>query len=153
MTNKQLKIKTRRLAYLCSLVGMLNRGRDAGDTFSIDRELGWFHENFPGYPDHLIEKRKLLCSVDFANRFELLTLFKELEYGDKEAFSFWFTKTRNQWANRRINNAKPIKVQKDNPNLYEGEQWRGGGTPRQPRKVRKTAWKRFKKLYPNYIIK
>ena len=40
----------------------------------------------------------------------------------------------------------PQKRHRENPNLYEGEVFNGGGTLRQPRKCRKTAWKRFNKI-------
>ena len=150
MTFKQIKIKERRLTYLCSLSYIMKWTNDA--VFSIDRELNSIQETYPGYPNHLIIV-PLYISLEFKQRFEILSLFKELGYSDIDAYSFWLTKYRNKWANRRIMNQRPIPVKKDNPTLYDGEVWRGMGTPRQPKKVRKTAWKRFNKLYPNYIKK
>ena len=49
----------------------------------------------------------------------------------------------NQGLYKRNN---PVKRHVENPNLYEGETFKGGGTLRTPKKCRKTAWKRFNKI-------
>ncbi len=40
----------------------------------------------------------------------------------------------------------PQKRRRENPTLYKGEIWTGYGTLRQPKKCRKTAWKRYQKI-------
>ena len=59
-----------------------------------------------------------------------------------------------RWERRKdhVNyDAKPIKEKKDNKDFYNG----GGGSNknkvRYPKKCRKTAWKRFAKLFPHLV--
>jgi len=149
MTNKEQKKKQRRLNYLCANISILDRSQhgffNEKKTFSIDKELDTYKDFVQHSYNHNYNKH-------LAERVELLNLFKELDYSDDEAYQLWVKIFYDRWKLSRQYNAKPIPVRKDNPNIY-GAEFHGFGTPRQPRKVRKTAWKRFKKLFPNFIVK
>lgn len=81
------------------------------------------------------------------NYLEMLLLFKKLEFAEDEVFDYWKEEYYGYRIQRSVYKQKPVTPKKDNPNLY-GEQFRGGGTLRKPKKVRKGANKRFKKLFP-----
>lgn len=149
MTNRERKTKYRRLLYLCTVVGISHRNTRFGDKpYSTDEELaaydklGFLSKDF----------KPTVSNTPLLNRIELLNLFKELNIPDEEAYELWLHTNWNQRKLRISYREKPIPIRKDNPSLY-GEEFNGYGTPRQPRKGRKTAWKRFKKLFPNYISK
>ena len=84
-------------------------------------------------------------------RLEICDLFIALGYTDQEAYDYWTTTNFERFQQRKQYDLKPIPVRKDNPNTY-GEPFVGCGTKRQPKKIRKTAWKRFIKLFPNHKI-
>jgi hypothetical protein len=81
---------------------------------------------------------------------ELVTLSTQLKVSKEDFLVLWKSIYFNRWRKSSEYNKKPIKIKKDNPNIYAGEEWEliGGGTKRKPRRVRKTAWKRFYKLFP-----
>lgn len=136
------KKKYRRLNYLCTTQGITR----SSEPFSIEGQLkimDWYsHE----------EKRHQKFYSNARERIELLKLFQELGFSDSEAFDYWFSLNWEQRKRSAKYNQKPIPIRKDNPNTY-GDKFVGYGTRRQPRKCRKTAWKRFKKLFPEHIIR
>lgn len=132
------KHKYRRLNYLCTTQGVTR----SSEPFSIQGSL----DSFDWYKG---EKSKRYDSI--RERIELLKLFQELGFTDEEAIEYWFRLNWEQRKRRMSYYSKPIPVKKDNPNTY-GEKFIGGGTKRQPRKCRKSAWKRFKKLFPDHNI-
>lgn len=75
-------------------------------------------------------------------------LFDKLGLSEEERCNFWRRYVSLVRNNKPNYNAKPIKSSKDNPNTH-GEKFVGGGTPRKPKKCRKTAWKRFYKNFPH----
>ncbi len=82
---------------------------------------------------------------------EIHRLFNIASYSEEERNIFFH---KHRWVRREDTadyNAKPIKEKKDNKDFYNG----GGGSNknkvRYPKKCRKTAWKRFAKLFPNLV--
>lgn len=83
---------------------------------------------------------------------ELLNLFKELGYSDSDAERFWKKTYLSHREKVEEYKKKPIRERKDNKDVINY----GGGSAhyfqkaiRYPKKVRKTAWKRFYKLFPH----
>ena len=138
------KHKQRRLDYLCTTQGISYFDKD----FSIRKHL----DTLLSIQDLASKSRIPYRDKQLKDRIELLNLFIELGYSDADAYAHWVSLN---WEQRRRSgeySRKPIPVRKDNPNTY-GEKFSGAGTRRQPRKCRKTAWKRFKKLFPEHVIK
>lgn len=140
------KDKQRRLDYLCRTQGISYFDKD----FSLQNMISTLSHieaeaNKSG--NKVYKHYKPLLA-----RLELLRLFIELGYSDTEAYSYWVSLNWEQRKRSGEYRRKPIPVRKDNPNTY-GEKFVGAGTKRQPRKCRKTAWKRFKKLFPEHIVK
>lgn len=83
-------------------------------------------------------------------RREIYTLFKKNNFNKEQALAFWskaYTKKRKLTL---VYDLKPIKVRQDNKTSLNIGNGRGGlNSIRYPKKVRKTAWKRFYKLFPN----
>ena len=69
-----------------------------------------------------------------------------------EAFDYWYILYTERQAIKYEYKKGPIRVKKDNPNLY-GAKFNGYGTRRKPAKCRKTAWKRYYKLFPDELKK
>jgi hypothetical protein len=139
------KHKQRRLDYLCTTQGISYSDKD----FSIRKHL----DTLLSIQDLSNKSNNKVYTHDkrLKDRIELLNLFIELGYSDEDAYSHWVS---SNWEQRRRSgeySRKPIPIRKDNPNTY-GEKFSGAGTRRQPRKCRKTAWKRFKKLFPEHKI-
>ena len=136
------KNKQRRLDYLCTTQGLSYFDKD----FSVQKNLDILLpiKDLPGRPTKAIKQLN--------ERIELLNIFIELGYSDADAHSYWVSVNWEQRKRSGEYRKKPIPVRKDNPNTY-GEKFVGFGTKRQPRKCRKTAWKRFKKLFPEHIVK
>lgn len=137
-----MKKKKRRLDNLCRKLGV-----SLEDDFCLQKQL-----------DRLLSLREFytkkpsMFNEGNEERIELINLFIELGYSSEDAHYYWITL---YWEQRRRSGEyrkKPIPIRKDNPNTY-GEKFNGGGTRRQPRKCRKTAWKRFNKLFPEHIVK
>jgi len=108
--------------------------RDGQDfTFSLDKQIA---------------KYKGIKGCE--NLVTIAILFKELGYSDKRALFYWHSCYENRKARREVYLQKPIIVRKDNKDVIN---YGSGGCNRSkiryPKKVRKTAWKRFYKLFPN----
>lgn len=93
----------------------------------------WVHQNY-----------------DFSYLDELKRLIKDINLSKEELNQIVNEIRTNNWERRIVMNRKPAKVRKDNsiwtpPNKNMTEQ---STKIRYPRKCRKTAWKRFYKLFP-----
>lgn len=82
---------------------------------------------------------------------ELHKLFDLAGFNEEER-NIYFKTIRWERRKEKIDySKKPIKEKKDNKDFYNG----GGGSNknkiRYPKKCRKTAWKRFAKLFPNAV--
>ncbi|MEO6304840.1 MAG: hypothetical protein ABIP51_16890 [Bacteroidia bacterium] len=84
----------------------------------------------------------------FEDVIELYKLFIKTGWRDLECLDYW-EKIQLEKFKKRVYKQKPIPVRKDNFNIYEGQEVPLlCGTRRRPRKCRKTAWKRYYKLFP-----
>lgn len=87
---------------------------------------------------------------DFSYLDELKQLIKDINLSKEEFYQIVNEIRSNNWERRKVMNRKPTKVRKDNsiwtpPYENVTEQ---STKIRYPRKCRKTAWKRFYKLFP-----
>lgn len=137
MNNLDRKTK-RRLDYLCTKISYFNH-RVFDKDWSVEKEL----ERIKSWSE-LSDNGKLYK--------EMVELFIKHNFTSNEAWDYW---ARNYFAQQRrsaIYNAKPIRVRKDNKDTinygnYPG--WYPHNRIRKPKKARKTAWKRFYKLFPH----
>jgi len=78
------------------------------------------------------------------NELKPIIIIRKMDYDTGQMYDHQYRyehkSERRYWRN------SPQKKYKDNPNLYKGEIFNGYGTLRQPRKCRKTAWKRYEKI-------
>lgn len=82
-------------------------------------------------------------------RVEILLLFKKLKYTDEDARRYWFKAYEEHKLVRAEYNRKPKDKRQDNKDYYNGNGGSNSNKIRYPKKCRKTAWKRFNKLFPN----
>lgn len=130
-TRKQL----RRLRHLCSICHPPYKYQ-AFDMQAKKQELTELTSQFKGTP--------------MDERLEMILLFEKLGYSQEEALVFWKESYFDYKLRSSIYGLKPVRERKDNKTtLNVGS----GGTNRSwiryPKKVRKTAWKRFYKLFPH----
>lgn len=109
------------------------------------KALNIIKEHLPNKKEVRFYSKKLL-----ENQSSIIEAYKLLDkyysYTEEELKSIWMIMWMEQRKVRKSYLGKPIKVRKDNFNTYGGE-FKGYGTKRMPRKCRKTAWKRFCKLF------
>lgn len=82
---------------------------------------------------------------------ELHQLFNIINYTEEERNAFY---QKYRWIRRKESisySAKPIREKKDNKDFYNGSGGYNRNKVRYPKKCRKTAWKRFAKLFPNLV--
>ena len=82
---------------------------------------------------------------------EIHNLFDITNFSEEEKEKFYRT---YKWDRRKehVNyDAKPIKEKKDNKDFYNGNGGSNKNKVRYPKKCRKTAWKRFAKLFPHLV--
>lgn len=76
-------------------------------------------------------------------------LFNLKEATEKERYSIWRAAFSHQMIRRRNMTASPIRVRQDNKTSINYGTGRGNNhSIRYPKKGRKTAWKRFYRLFP-----
>ena len=81
---------------------------------------------------------------------EIRRLFKRLGFSDKDALYFWSDCHMEYFFQKQAYLRKPAQVKKDNKDCFASTRWNSNKNKiRYPRKVRKTAWKRFYKLFPH----
>lgn len=80
---------------------------------------------------------------------EIAQLFKKLHYTDEDAAKFWLNTYTIQRMRHEGYNAKPKGKRQDNKDYYNGNGGSNRNKVRYPKKCRKTAWKRFYKLFPH----
>lgn len=123
-------------------------GYSKRESYTIEGDLKETLETYKpvDFPKHSYLKR---TRIYFEGRIALLRLFIETGWDKDECLKFWNSCRRErlkQKSSYRIPySGKPRR--KDNFNSY-GEPTYLCGTRRYPRKCRKTAWKRFYKLFP-----
>lgn len=139
------KDKERRLRLLCGENRIHAHDFELEKPFSIDNEIEAINRIIETVDKKQSSRRYSKMLYD---TLELCILFKDLGYNDQEALVYWRGCWWERGKQKRQYDMKPIPVKKDNPNLY-GAEFVGGGTVRQPKKCRKTAWKRFNKLFPD----
>lgn len=83
---------------------------------------------------------------------ELQKLLVENNFTEVEAYELWYDVRSNHYDLKCVYWRQPIKIRKDNSPLC-GLNYGGPGNNRSkirfPKKKRKTAWKRFYKLFPH----
>lgn len=125
--NKLSRQKERRLNYLCY------------KNYNILQHF----PNFESCIESMIQpQKKDIC--------EILILLKEKFYNDyKNANNFWSVKHLEKFSYQKTYYRKPSTPKKDNQlgNIYK-DIGRGNPNIRYPKKCRKTAWKRFYKIFP-----
>lgn len=127
----------RRLTHLC---GRHHPGYSYEHTgFSVNEKLKSIQETFSG---------SVIIHGGHKERLELLELFVQLKFSDQQALDFWIMCHTNHEQLRQVYTQKPIRERKDNKDFYNGTGGSNRNKVRFPRKVRKTAWKRFYKLFP-----
>ena len=84
---------------------------------------------------------------------EIFALFKKSDASEVHIANVWDMALSRSWGRRQDFNRRPLKEGRDNKDVMVG----GGGSNRSkirfPKKVRKTAWKRFYKLFPSIQAK
>ena len=89
---------------------------------------------------------------------EAMRIFSENGFSPSEAEDYWQEIRSKKWFRSITYSQKPIPVRKDNKDFINYSRSRSsycsnGNKIRYPRKVRKTAWKRFYKLFPHLMPK
>lgn len=87
---------------------------------------------------------------DLSHLNETKNLIKELDISYDDFMIIFYELKSNKWDRRAVLNNKPTKVHKDN-SIWSTKTLKIGPTSskiRYPRKKRKTAWKRFYKIFP-----
>ena len=131
-----MKKKLRRIYLLAAIAypPYIMRGKD----FTIGGELARYKDIWKHCrPSHVM------------NAIELLELFTELKFSDRDALELWkecFVRRTNA---HNVYKKRPIRIRKDNKDVINyGSGGSNSHSIRYPRKCRKTAWKRFYKLFP-----
>lgn len=96
------------------------------------------------------DKNYLWRGKELKNAIEIYTFSDKLGFNEELIFSYWYIIRSLKKDRHEEYKKKPRRVRKDNKGTIN----RGGGhdnnnTIRKPKKVRKTAWKRFHKLFPH----
>lgn len=132
--------KQRRLKHLCSEHGC--PGAIPGAEFNLDKRL----ELFKSFDKISLQTPRIKEEI------ELLTLFKELGYSDKQAHLFWFKIYLERRKIKSLYSKMPKAPRKDNGKIINRGSGSSGKGPnvRFPKKHRKNAFKRFWQLFPMY---
>ena len=131
--------------YICGFVKYMKSVK-AGVPYKTDQEID---EELQMHKSHLESCIKHYATKDLLTRvkenIEIYTLSKELKI---DMYALWFeiSKTRKQYKDAY--NAKPLQEGRDNKDVLVGSGGGGRNRIRFPKKARKTAWKRFYKLFP-----
>ncbi len=81
---------------------------------------------------------------------EAHSLFDRMKISEDDRRSIWLSANMEQSARHKEYKKTPIRVRQDNKNsINYGSGSPGHSTIRYPKKNRKTAWKRFYKLFPH----
>lgn len=80
---------------------------------------------------------------------EIVTIAEELELTFDEITSRWREIYKEKFENKKIYRKRPTVIRKDNKDIRVGSGGSNKNKIRRPRKCRKTAWKRFYKLFPH----
>lgn len=67
---------------------------------------------------------------------------------DIDIYALWHQISKERKEIKDAYKAKPVSEGRDNKDVYVGSGYPQGKTIRYPKKARKTAWKRFYKLFP-----
>lgn len=92
------------------------------------------------YPNDLIQREK--------DKLEIYKLAEELNI---DVFEMWYEQNALAKSNKALYEMKPVRERKDNKDVLNLSRHPGGNgrnSIRYPKKNRKTAWKRFYKLFP-----
>ncbi len=80
---------------------------------------------------------------------EIHELFDTIEYTETKRQIYWMRRFHEQGKLHMVYRKKPIRERKDNKDFYNGGGYgENRNRIRYPKKCRKTAWKRFYKLFP-----
>ena len=90
-------------------------------------------------------------SSERINIITIIDIFRKYDISNAEAHKFWFTTLSERNRQHRLYKQKPNKVRQDNKTeINYGTGYNTNrSTIRYPKKCRKTAWKRFNKLFPD----
>ena len=116
-----------------------------------ERRLNNLLYNTPCYFGSITEMNYVIsCSPFSTVHSEICVLKDELGIGLDELLSMWLRNRRLKRENEELYNKKPTKRRKDNGSeINYGSRRSNRNKIRYPKKVRKTAWKRFHKLFPH----
>lgn len=81
--------------------------------------------------------------------FEVIKLQSDLGLSNDEIVELGQTLREEKFKYRRQYNRKPIAIRRDNKDVKVGSGGSNRNKIRYPKKCRKTAWKRFYKLFPH----
>ncbi len=95
-----------------------------------------------------IEDLQKLESHFKPNFIEIANIVIELGLDFDATMLEWREKQQLRWDNKSQYSRRPIKIRKDNKTEHVGSGGSNKNKVRRPRKCRKTAWKRFYKLFP-----
>jgi hypothetical protein len=84
----------------------------------------------------------------YGSYYELFDIVKKHKIEQSEFESLWWTKYGKHRIQAEEYDKKPIREHKDNKDYYNGSGGSNVNKVRYPAKCRKTAWKRFYKLFP-----
>jgi hypothetical protein len=98
---------------------------------------------------HDSNREKWVNKADFFRVFSTIyQYFDKMGLNKEERIQYIFNLIQQRVDNRSEYRRKPIRVRKDNKDYINGSGYPQGNSIRYPRKCRKTAWKRFYKLFP-----
>lgn len=80
---------------------------------------------------------------------EIFQLGDKLQINKDELYSKWYNITHDKTLIKKQYTLKPIKEGRDNKGVIVGSGGHNINMVRYPKKVRKTAWKRFYRLFPH----
>lgn len=102
--------------------------------------------------ERLVDKRNYgWMNKELRQGKEAHALFDKLEMTEELRFSYWYIIRQMREHQHAEYKKKPIRVRKDNKDVinHGGSRHSGFRRVRYPKKGRRTAWKRFYKLFPS----
>ena len=120
-----------------------------------ERRLHYLMSVLPSIPRSLveiIEKKNWKACPHYGNLKlykELFRLFDKKQFTPEQAHNYWIAYRSVRRSEHHVYNQHPARPRKDNKDTINyGSGGGNRGSIRYPKKTRKTAWKRFYRLFP-----
>lgn len=98
----------------------------------------------------ICDKNYLFRSKELKNAIEIYELSDKVGFNEELIFSYWYIIRSIKKERHEEYKKKPRRVRKDNKDTINRGGHSNRNTIRKPKKKRKTAWKRFYKLFPSF---